>query len=108
MARTKRNFGCIQVDTNRNKTTIFLERTFRGNRFDPRFTNTVIAAVDNFLVEEEFSRVGTNFITFASQFTSATNIAIVRKRRILLEARKGNVSDQCFQFNLNEDLIQDC
>jgi len=108
MARAKRNFGCIQVDTDRNRTTIVLERTFRGNRFDRRFRNTVVAAVDNFTVVQAFERVGTNFGVHASQFTSQNQIDLVRKRRLLLEAMKGDVSGQCFPFQLNEDLIQDC
>ncbi len=108
MARAKRNFGCVQVDTSRSRTTITLERTFRGNRFDPRFRNQIIGAVDNFILVNMFEQVGTNFGTFASQFTSANQLALVRKRRLLLEALKGDVSDQCFQFQLNDDLIQDC
>ena len=108
MARTKRNFGCVQVDTDRNSTNIVLERTFPGNRFDPRFRQTVITAVDHFTVINTFERVGTSFGTFVGQFTSANQVALVRKRRLLLEAMKGDVSDQCFPFQLNDDLIQDC
>jgi len=108
MARPKRNTGCVQVDTTRNRSTFVIERTFRGNRFDTRFRNQVIAAVDNFTVTNVIERVGTNFLPFASTLATETSLEVTRKRRLLLEAMKGDVSDVCFTFQLKDSLIPDC
>ena len=103
------NRGCIQTDKNKNRSFVTIERVFAANQFDPRFLNSVISKTNQKVdIVKTFDRIGTNQEVFLSKFTTQEQLALVRKRRIALEALKGDVSDVCFSFDLKQSLIPPC